>query len=52
MDSRFKIIISEKLKCGGTLTTSQYTVTHIVYFKTQRTVIENTGYILNKLVII
>ena len=41
--SRFKIIISsEKLKRDWTLTTSQYTITHIVYFKTQRTVIENT----------
>ena len=36
------IISSEKLKCGWTLTTSQYTITHILYFKTQRTVIENT----------
>jgi len=38
------IISSEKLKCGWTLTTSQlwqYTITHIVYFKTQRTVIQN-----------
>jgi len=41
--SRFKIIISsEKLKHGRTLTTSQYTITHILYFKTLRTVIENT----------
>ena len=40
--SRFKISISsEKLNCGWTLTTSQYTITHILYFKTQRTVIEN-----------
>ena len=29
------IISSEKLKHGWTLTTSQYTITHIVYFKTQ-----------------
>ena len=40
---RFKIqdyfiISSEKLKRGRTLTTSQYAI----YFKTQRTVIENT----------
>ena len=42
-NSRFKIIISsEKLKRGWTLTTTQYTITHILYFKTQRTVIENT----------
>ena len=42
-DSKFKIIISsEKLKRGRTLTISQYTITHIVYFKTQRRVIENT----------
>ena len=42
-DSTFKIVISsEKLKRGWTLTTSQYTITHIVYFKTQRTAIENT----------
>ena len=33
-------ISSEKLKRGWTLTTSQYTITHIVYFKTQRAVIE------------
>ena len=45
------IISSEKLKRGWTSTTSQYTITHIVYFKTQRTVIENTSYIINKLVI-
>ena len=38
----YYIISSEKLKCGWTLTASQYTITHIVYFKTQRTVIENT----------
>ena len=36
------IISWEKLKRGWTLTTSQYTITHIVYFKIQRTVIENT----------
>ena len=36
------IISSQKLKRGGTLTTSQYTITHILYFKIQRTVIENT----------
>ena len=36
------IISSEKLKRGWTLTTSQYTGTHILYFKTQRAVIENT----------
>ena len=36
------IISSEKLKRGCTLTASQYTITYIVYFKTQRTVIENT----------
>ena len=36
------IITSEKLKCGWTSTSSQYTITLIVYFKTQRTVIENT----------
>ena len=36
------IISSEKLKHGWTLTTPQYTITHILYFKTQRTVIENT----------
>ena len=36
------IISSEKLKRGWTLTTSQYTITSILYFKTQRTVIENT----------
>ena len=45
--SRFKvldyfIISSEKLKRGSTLTTSQYTIAHTVYFKPQRTVIENT----------
>ena len=31
------IISSEKLKRGWTLTTSQYTITHILYFKTQNT---------------
>ena len=36
------IIWSEKLKRSWTLTTSQYTMAHIVYFKTQRTVTENT----------
>ena len=36
------IISSEKLKHGWTLTTSQYTITHIIYFKTQKTVVENT----------
>ena len=41
--SRIKIIItSQILKSVWTLTTSQYTITHIVYFKTQRTVLENT----------
>ena len=49
--SRFKvldyfIISSEKFKCGWTLTTSQYTITHSVYFKTQRTVFENTKLIV------
>ena len=38
------IILSEKLKHGWTLTTSQYTITRIVYFKTQRTVTENTTF--------
>ena len=37
------IISSEKLKRGWTFTTSQYTVIDTVYFKTQRTVIENTN---------
>ena len=36
------IISSDKLKRGWTLTTSRYTTTHIVYFKTQRTIVENT----------
>ena len=36
------IISSEKLQHDWTLTTSHYTITHILYFKTQRTVIENT----------
>ena len=36
------IISSEKLERGWTLTTSQYTIAHILYFKTQRTVTENT----------
>ena len=47
--SRFKIIkitllsvSSEKLKRGRTLTTSQYTITHILYFKIQKSVIEHT----------
>ena len=41
-DSRLLYYISpEKLKCGWTWTTSQYTITHILYFKTQRTVVEN-----------
>ena len=39
------IISSKKLKHGWTLTTSQYTITHTVYFKTQRTVTENAKYI-------
>ena len=30
------IISLEKLECGWTLTTPQYTISHIVYFKTQR----------------
>ena len=34
------IISSEKLKHGWTLTTSQYTIKHILYFKTQRTLKE------------
>ena len=38
------IIQSEKLKHGWTLTTSQYIVTHTVYFKTQRTGIEMYGW--------
>jgi len=42
------IISSEKSKCGWT---SRYTITHNVYFKTQRKVIENTSYVINKLVI-
>ena len=33
------IISAEKLKHDWTLTTSQYTITHILYFKTQGTVI-------------
>ena len=42
MAHAFKIIISsQKLKCGRILTTSQYTITTILYFKTQRTVLEN-----------
>ena len=56
-DKLFKIedyfvISSQKLKRGWTLTTSQYTITHIVYFQTQRTVTEKyKSYIINKLVI-
>ena len=38
------IIQSEKLKRGWTLTTSQYIITHTVYFKTQRTGIEMYGW--------
>ena len=36
------IISFKKLKRGWTLTTLQYTVPHIVYFRNQRTVVENT----------
>ena len=47
LDQAFKIqdyfiISSEKPKQDWTLTTSQYTITHILYFKTQRTVTKNT----------
>ena len=36
------IISFQKLKRGWTLTTSQYTITHTVYFRTKKTVIKNT----------
>ena len=45
------IILSEKLKHGWTLTTSQYTITHILYFKTQRSYWIYISYIINKLVL-
>ena len=52
-NSRFKIIISsEKLKCGWTLTASQYTITHILYFKNSKNSYwKYKSYIINKLVI-
>ena len=50
IDSRFKILcyLIREIKTWLNITTSQYTITHIVYFKT---VIENASYIINKLVI-
>ena len=44
------IISSEKLKRGWILTTSQYTITHILYFKTQKNSYwKYKTYIINKL---